>query len=52
MKRLLHLLPFTISLFSTITVLMMFAATGDVCMAVLIPCCLVALLITHEYLID
>ena len=52
MKRLLHLLPFTLSLFSNILVLMLFAATGDARFAVAIPFCLVILLITHEYLID
>ena len=52
MKKLLSILPFTLSLFSTITVLMMFAATGDASMAILIPFCLVILLFTHEKLIE
>jgi len=52
MKRFLSLLPFTITLFSNILVVMLFAATGDVRFAFALPLCLVVLLITHEYLID
>ncbi len=52
MRKLLSILPFTLSLALTIILLMMFAATGDATLAILIPFAIVVLLFAHDKLID
>ena len=50
MKKLLPIIPFTVTLAMTILVVMMFGATGDASMAFLFPFCVIAVLFTHDKL--